>query len=322
VAIEAVEQTMEPIRASRPRDRVGLGWRGELAAGIFAHLDRIDLVELIADDHFKATAKELRPLKLLASQLPISLHGVGMGLAGSEPPPDWRLDAMARLADALDPESWSEHLAFVRAGGHEIGHLAAPPRTVRNVEAAVRHIEQAARTVGRAPRLENIATLVEPPGSLLTEPQWTDAIVHGSGAPMLLDLHNLYANALNAGCDPLALLRAMPLAHVRGVHLSGGVWIDEPMLGPPRHPPAQAGRPPRQRLLDDHVHDVPEAVFVLLEQLAGWVDQPLEVIVERDGAYPEFGVLLAQLDAARAALARGRTRAAASVVREAQLENA
>ena len=35
------------------------GWagRGELAGGIFANLDRIDLVELIADDHFKSDAK-------------------------------------------------------------------------------------------------------------------------------------------------------------------------------------------------------------------------------------------------------------------------
>jgi uncharacterized protein (UPF0276 family) len=285
-------------------DRVGLGWRGELAAGIFAHLERIDIVELIADDHFNASAKALRPLQLLASQLPLALHGVGMGLAGSEAVPEWRLEAMARLAEALDPVSWSEHLAFVRAGGHEIGHLAAPPRTTRNVEAAVRHLERAARVVGRAPLVENIATLVEPPGSPLSEPEWTGAIVHGSGAPMLLDLHNLYANAVNGGCDPFALLQAMPLSRVRGVHLSGGHWIDEPVrIGP------LAPRKPAQRLLDDHVHDVPDVVFALLERLAAACNGPLDVIVERDGAYPAFTVLLAQLDAARAALRRGRAAA-------------
>lgn len=31
-------------------DKVGLGWRADLAAGIFTHLDRIDLLEVIADD--------------------------------------------------------------------------------------------------------------------------------------------------------------------------------------------------------------------------------------------------------------------------------
>lgn len=286
-------------------DRVGLGWRGELAAGIFAHLDRIDLVELIADDHFKASAREARPLKLLASQVPVTLHGVALGLAGSEPVAPWRLDAMARLADTLGAATWSEHLAFVRAGGHEIGHLAMPPRTPRGVEAAVRHVEQATRVVGRAPLLENIATLVEPPGSPLDEPAWTRAIVQGSGAAMLLDLHNLYANAVNFGHDPFAMLEAMPLAQVRAVHLSGGHWIDEPVL--PGCAPSARG----QRLLDDHVHDVPEAVFRLLEHLAGRVAAPLDVIVERDGRYPAFEVLMGQLDQARDALARGRAKAPA-----------
>jgi hypothetical protein len=31
-------------------DKVGLGWRSDLATGIFTHLDRIDLLEVIADD--------------------------------------------------------------------------------------------------------------------------------------------------------------------------------------------------------------------------------------------------------------------------------
>jgi uncharacterized protein (UPF0276 family) len=294
-------------------DRVGLGWRGELAAGIFAHLDRIDIVELIADDHFKAKPRELRPLRLLSAQVPLALHGVAMGLAGSEAVAQGRLAAMARLVQALGPVAWSEHLAFVRAGGHEIGHLAAPPRSARNVEAAVRNIERAARVVGAAPLVENIATLVEPPGSALGEAAWTCAIVRGSGAPMLLDLHNLYANALNSGRDPFALLAAMPLGEVRAVHLSGGHWIDEPRLA--------SGQPARQRLLDDHVHDVPEAVFALLERLAAQAAGPLDVIVERDGAYPPFEVLLAQLERARAALVKGREQgraaAAAPALRQA-----
>lgn len=290
-----------PCRSTERRaDRVGLGWRGELAAGVFAHLDRIDIVELIADDHMHTSTAALRPLRLLASQLPITLHGVAMGLAGSEPVAQQRLDAMARLVDALSPVGWSEHLAFVRAGGHEIGHLAAPPRTAANVEAAVRNIERATRTVGAAPLLENIATLIEPPGSPLVEADWIGAILGGAGAPMLLDLHNLYANAVNFGHDPFALLDAMPIARVRAVHLSGGQWIDEPT-------PDGAAR--GQRLLDDHVHDVPAIVFGLLEHLAASGVGPLDVIVERDGDYPAFEVLLAQLDAARAALWRGRARA-------------
>ena len=286
-------------------DRVGLGWRGELAAGIFSHLAQIDLLEIIADDYFRARPRDLRALTTLAGQVPITLHGVAMGLAGSEPVATVRLDNMARLVDALQPETWSEHLAFVRAGGIEIGHLAAPPRTAASVEAAARNIAAATRIVGRVPVMENIATLIAPPGSRLDEAGWITGILQASGAPLLLDLHNLYANALNFGEAPAALMLRLPLHRVRAVHLSGGKWIPEP------------GNSGHQRLLDDHVHDVPADVFDLLTLLAQHAPQPLDVIIERDGNYPDFAALLIQLAAARTALRAGRDAAAGALLKAA-----
>ena len=291
---------MAAVVAAEATDRVGIGWRSELAAGIFAHLDHIDLLEVIADDHFRATPRELRALQTLSAQTPITVHGVAMGLAGSEPTETRRMDNMARLVEALEPESWSEHLAFVRAGGIEIGHLAAPPRTTQNVEAAINNIERATKIVGRAPLMENIATLIDPPASKLDEATWTANIITGSGAGLLIDLHNLYANALNFGMEPAALLLRFPLARVKAVHLSGGMWVPEPGQNPEN--PAI-----RKRLLDDHLHDVPPPVFELLALLAQHAPQPLDVIIERDGAYPDIETLLSQLDAARNAIEAGRS---------------
>lgn len=273
-------------------DRVGLGWRGALAAGIFAHIDRIDVLEVIAEDWLHAPRREAAALAELGRTRPMTLHGVTLGLAGSEPVAAGRLDRMARLVERVQPESWSEHLAFVRAGGVEIGHLAAPPRTAATVDAALGNIRRAARVVGAVPQLENIASLIDPPASALGEADWVRAIVQPSGAGLLLDLHNLLANALNFGLQPVALLHAMPLDRVVNVHLAGGRWV------------APSGM--RARLLDDHLHDVPEPVFALLEALARTVSQPLTVLLERDGEYPHFDSLLAQMDQARHALARGR----------------
>src|SRR5258708_4498060 len=101
-------------------DRVGLGWRADLAAGILSHLEGIDLLEVIADDFFDAPRREIRALKTLASQVPVVLHGVGMGLASAVPVENKRLKKMARLLEQVRAQFWSEHLAFVRAGGIEI----------------------------------------------------------------------------------------------------------------------------------------------------------------------------------------------------------
>lgn len=151
------------------QDRVGIGWRRALAAGIFSHLDRIDVVEVIADDLFRARARELRAIRTLSAQVPVVLHGVSLGLASALPVDGARLDAMARVVGAIEPEFWSEHLAFVRGDGVEIGHLAAPPRTRSTVLGTAENVARARRVVGSAPLLENIATLIDPPGSELAE---------------------------------------------------------------------------------------------------------------------------------------------------------
>jgi uncharacterized protein (UPF0276 family) len=191
------------------------------------------------------------------------------------------------------PSGWSEHLAFVRAGGLEIGHLAAPPRTEETVEGTAANLAAARRIVGDAPWMENVATLVDPPGSRMAEDDWTASVLAASGCDLLLDLHNLHANALNFGFDPLRFLDRIPADAIASVHLAGGVWI---------------GPPDDRRILDDHRHDVPAPVYDLLEETARRATRPLTVVLERDGAYPPIASLLAQLDAARAALVRGRAR--------------
>jgi hypothetical protein len=238
----------------------------------------------------------LRALQTLAAQVSIVLHGVSLGLASTVPVETRRLDRIARLIEATGAESWSEHLAFVRGGGIEIGHLAAPPRNEASIEGACRNLERAAQIVGCAPQIENIATLVAPPGSRLDEPEWIERIVCGAGVELLLDLHNLYANAINFGDDPHSLLCRLPLGRVAAVHLSGGRWIDGPHGA--------------RRLLDDHLHDVPAEVFALLFELGRLAPQPLTIVIERDGWFPPIACLLDQLDRARAALAAGRAAAA------------
>jgi uncharacterized protein (UPF0276 family) len=102
---------------------------------------------------------------------------------------------------------------------------------------------------------------------------------------------------MNFGHDPLEFLLRFPLERIQVVHLSGGHWID---LAPNEYGLSS------RRLLDDHVHDVPDAVFELLAAVAQCCPQPLTVILERDGNYPEFPALLRQLRRAREALAEGR----------------
>lgn len=269
-------------------DRVGLGWRPELAAGIFANLDRIDVVEVMADDFIAAPAAALRALRTLAAQVAVSVHGTKLGLASASPVEARWLEHMARVVEAARPDYWSEHLAFVRSGGIEIGHLAAPPRTAETIDGLARNVAAAQRVIGAPPLLENIATLIDPPASSMAEAPWVAGCLASSGGGLLLDLHNMHCNAVNFAYDPHAFLARMPLGKLRAVHIAGGRSL------------------PSGRLLDDHLNPVPDPVFDLLTTVASLVPQPLDVVLERDGAFPRIEDLLGELDQARRALAAGR----------------
>jgi uncharacterized protein (UPF0276 family) len=271
--------------------RYGLGWRAELGAGILANLDRIDVVEVLAEELFHATRAQQRALRFLRSHVPIVLHATSLGLASIEPADPRRLDALARVIGWLEPELWSEHLAFVRAGGREVGHLAAPPRNDATLEGLARNVAAAARVTGSLPCLENVASLLEPPLSTYSEADWLQAVVAETGCGLLLDLHNLHANAHNFGFDAVEAVRSLPAPRL--VHLAGGRRIEG------------------DRVLDDHLHAVPSAVYELLACVRG---EPM-VILERDGNYPPIAELLLELDEARRAVAHPplpRTERAAS----------
>ncbi len=162
-------------------DRVGLAWRDELAAQIMLHLDRIDHVEIIAEREWSASRRRLDALRDLTRQVPVSLHGVSLGLVSSGNVSEERLERMARLVERVEPDHWSEHLAFVRAGGFEIGHLAAAPYATQTLDGALRNLERAREVVGSMPQLENIATLLTPPGSCWTECEFISRVVCGAG---------------------------------------------------------------------------------------------------------------------------------------------
>jgi uncharacterized protein len=268
------------------RDRFGLGWRAPLAEGILAHLDRVDVLEVVAEDWLARPRRDWRALRDLARQVPVHVHGVSLGAASTVPVATVRLERLARLVGFVEPEAWSEHLAFVRGGGIEIGHLAAPPRTAATLAGTAFNLERAHRVVGRAPLVENVATLIDPPLSDRDELAWTTDVLAATRSDLLLDLHNLHANAVNFGFDARAFLDALPLERVGAIHVAGGRF---------------AGR-----LVDDHLHATPDAVFALLAHVAARSRRPLTVILERDGAFQGVRPLLAELDRAREAVAEGR----------------
>ncbi len=261
--------------AEHPRLGLGIGWRPEIDLTV-ERLAGIEFVEAVAEGlRPDALPESLRVMR--ARRLPVLPHGVTLSLGGADRPRPERLAHLRACAEALDSPLVSEHIAFVRAGGLEAGHLLPVPRTwdALAVVAENVHIAQDALPVPLA--VENVAPLLGWPEDELTDGQFLAELVARTGVRLLLDVANLHTANINLGLDPVRAIDDLPLEAVAYVHVAGGVL--------------------RNGLWHDtHRHPVPSAVRDLLTALSERVALP-GVMLERDGDYPSDAVLAAELTA-------------------------
>jgi hypothetical protein len=221
-------------------------------------------------------------------------HGVKLSLGGAEPLDPARVAHLASCAALVEAPLVSEHVAFVRAGGREAGHLLPVPRSREALDVLTAHVRATQAELDVPLALEPIAALFDWPDDEYTEGEFLTALLDRTGALLLLDVANVYANAVNRGTDPEALFDAIPLDRVAYVHVAGGA----------EHP-ADPGV-----YHDTHTDPVPPAVLALLQRLRERLPAAPAVMLERDGRYPPAAQLRSELDAIATAAALPRATAA------------
>ncbi|MEH1169475.1 DUF692 domain-containing protein [Micromonospora sp. CPCC 205539] len=255
---------------------VGIGWRSEIA-GFVAELPGLRFVEVVAESVSATGPLPPGLAQLRERAVTVVPHGVRLSLGGAEPVDPARVAHLAAVAQRVDAPLVSEHIAFVRAGGLEAGHLLPLPRSREAVDAVCANVARAQAELPVPIALEPIAALVDWPDDELDEADFLTEILDRSGALLLLDVANVYANARNRGTDPLALLDRLPLDRVAYAHVAGG---------------AEHGG----FYHDTHTDRVPPAVLDLVGALCAR-QRPPALLLERDGSYPPAAELRAELDA-------------------------
>ncbi|MGW0217204.1 DUF692 domain-containing protein [Micromonospora chokoriensis] len=255
---------------------VGIGWRPEIA-GFVAELPGLRFVEVVAEAVPASGPLPPGLAQLRERAVTVVPHGVRLSLGGAEPVDPARVAHLASVAHRVDAPLVSEHIAFVRAGGLEAGHLLPLPRSREAVDAVCANVARAQAELPVPLALEPIAALVDWPDDELDEADFLTEILDRTGALLLLDVANVHANARNRGTDPLALLDRLPLERVAYAHVAGG---------------AEHGG----FYHDTHTDPVPPAVLELVGALCAR-QRPPALLLERDGHYPPAAVLRAELDA-------------------------
>jgi uncharacterized protein (UPF0276 family) len=210
-----------PYSASHSLPNVaGIGLRAQHYEEVLRTVPSLGWVEVHSENFFGGGAS-LHTLLRVREHFPVSLHGVGMGLASSEPLDARHLSSLRQLCDRVDPSAVSEHLSWNTIGGKVINDLLPFPYTQASLSHVAKRVDQVQEVLGRRLLVENLSSYLCFSNNEMNEGEFLAALSLRTGCGILFDVNNLYVNAVNLGINPKSYIQALPRDSVMEYHLAG-----------------------------------------------------------------------------------------------------
>jgi uncharacterized protein len=201
--------------------RAGIGLRAEHHAVVLQELPDVGWLEAHSENYFASGGASHRALEQLRAHYPISLHGVGLSVGGTDPLDREHLARLRAAIDRYEPGLVSEHLCWSSAGGRHTNDLLPLPYTNDARRHVVSRIHEIQDAIGRSLLIENVSSYLEFRGAEMTEWEFLASVSRESGCGILLDVNNIYVSARNHRFDPMDYLLGIPRASVGEIHLAG-----------------------------------------------------------------------------------------------------
>ena len=257
----------------------GIGLRAIHYADAISQPDAFAWAEVHPENYMGAGGPPHHYLTAVRDTHPLSLHGVGLSLAGADPVDTGHLARLKTLIDRYEPVLFSEHLAWSSHDGQFLNDLLPVPYTEVSLQHLAGRIDQVQDTLGRSILIENPARYLTLSDSDMAETVFLELLVQRTGCGLLLDVNNVFVSAVNLGFDATGYIARFPAAAVGEIHVAG-------------HAPDPAQRE-TGLLIDSHDRAVDEQVWQLLEHALAHTG-PVPVLVEWDRDWPEWPTLLAE----------------------------
>ena len=262
----------------------GLGLRRALLAPLQdAAAGAFDFLECAPDNWIGVGGRFGAALAALAERHPLVCHGLSMSLGGTAPLDDTYLQRVRRFLDAHRVPVFSEHLSYCTDDGQLYDLLPIPftDDAVRHVAGRIRRVQDA---LGRRIAVENVSYYAAP-HQAMAEIDFLLAVLAEADCDLLLDVNNVYVNAINHRYDALAFLDRLPGERIRYLHIAGHYDEADDLK------------------VDTHGAPVKDDVWALLDAAyARFGVRP--TLLERDFRFPPFAELLAEVDTIRTCQAR------------------
>jgi uncharacterized protein len=201
---------------------VGVGLRKEHYSYLETHsASELDFFELLSENHLDSRGRPWQIVEKMSQSHPLSVHGVGLNIGSAEPLDLNYLEKLSSFINRFEPFLISDHLCWTghqQNQLHNLLPLSYQPQTLRHLIERVKIVQN---RLGRAIALENISAYFQFKADSLSEAEFITQLAEKAECFILLDINNLYVNAINQAYDPLPFLKALPKARIQQYHLAG-----------------------------------------------------------------------------------------------------
>ena len=205
----------------------GIGLRQPHYREVFERRPDLAFLEVHSENFFLDGGAAMHALERARAAYPISLHGVGLSLGSADRLAGEHLARLKRLVDRVEPALVSEHLCWGAIGGVHFNDLLPLPHTREALALVADRVDRVQSMLGRRLLVENLSAYVEFRDAEMTETAFLAELARRTGCGLLLDLNNLYVNAVNFGFDPFERLAELDGATIGQIHLAGHTAVDD-----------------------------------------------------------------------------------------------
>lgn len=267
--------------------QTGIGWRHPHYAAVLQDKPQVGFLQVHSENFFGAGGAALATLHAAREHYPISLHGVGLSLGSACGLDEAHLDQLAQLVQRIDPVRVSDHACFARGlvNEHHVhaADLLPIPFTHESLDVLCANVQRVQERLKRPFIVEHLSAYIQFAHNDFSETDFLNALTQRTGCSLLLDVNNLYVNALNdqltgRSDDPLSQTQAwihqIRAGSVAEMHLAGHCVMNDIVI-------------------DDHGSCVSEPVWALYALARErFADAP--ALIEWDTDIPALDVLLSE----------------------------
>ena len=200
---------------------VGIGLRQPHYREVFERAPALGFLEVHSENFFLDGGASMHALERARAAYPISLHGVGLSLGSADAIAQQHLAKLKRLVDRVEPALVSEHLSWGGLGARHFNDLLPMPNRRETLALLTERIDRVQDTLNRPILVENVSAYLAYRDDEMTETALLAELARRTGCGILLDINNLYVNAVNFGFDPVARLAELSAAAIGEMHLAG-----------------------------------------------------------------------------------------------------